>query len=112
MTPRTATFAIDVNTPKEKVADLLLSENYTRIPVYEEDYDTIIGILNIKDYFAEAHKVGFENVDITHLLRVPYLVPETKYIDDLLKELQATQNHIAILIDELGGFLELRHLKT
>ncbi|MBZ5750778.1 hemolysin family protein [Metabacillus rhizolycopersici] len=104
MTPRTATFAIDVNTPKEKVADLLLSENYTRIPVYQEDYDTIIGILNIKDYFAEARKVGFENVDIIHLLRVPYLVPETKYIDDLLKELQATQNHIAILIDEYGGF--------
>lgn len=104
MTPRTATFVIDVNTPKEKVADLLLSENYTRIPVYQEDYDTIIGILNIKDYFAEARKVGFENVDITHLLRAPYLVPETKYIDDLLKELQATQNHIAILIDEYGGF--------
>ena len=104
MTPRTATFVIDVNTPKEKVADLLLSENYTRIPVYQEDYDTIIGILNIKDYFAEARKVGFENVEITHLLRSPYLVPETKYIDDLLKELQATQNHIAILIDEYGGF--------
>ena len=104
MTPRTATFVIDVNTPKEKVADLLLSENYTRIPVYQEDYDTIIGILNIKDYFAEARKVGFENVDITHLLRAPYLVPETKYIGDLLKELQATQNHIAILIDEYGGF--------
>lgn len=104
MTPRTATFAIDINTPSEELADLLLNEKYSRIPVYREDSDTIIGILYIKDYFVAARKVGFDRVDIRSILREPYFVPETKYIDDLLKELQSTQNHLAIIIDEYGGF--------
>lgn len=104
MTPRTATFAIDINTPSEELADLLLNEKYSRIPVYQEDSDTIIGILYIKDFFVAARKVGFDRVDIRSILREPYFVPETKYIDDLLKELQSTQNHLAIIIDEYGGF--------
>lgn len=104
MTPRTATFAIDVNTPPEKLADLLLNEKFSRIPVYQEDSDAIIGIIYIKDYFVAARKVGFDQVDIRSLLREPYFVPETKFIADLLKELQATQNHLAIIIDEYGGF--------
>lgn len=104
MTPRTATFMLNVNTPPEQLADLLLSEKYSRIPVYRDDSDMIIGILHIKDFFAAARKVGFDRVEIESLLREPYFVPETKYIDDLLRELQSTQNHLAIIIDEYGGF--------
>lgn len=104
MTPRTATFVLDVTTPSDQLADVLLNEKFSRIPVYQEDSDSIIGIIYIKDFFVAAHKFGFDRVDIRKLLREPYFVPETKYIDDLLKELQASQNHLAVIIDEYGGF--------
>jgi len=87
-----------------EIAKKLLEEQYSRIPVYEEDSDNIIGILYLKDYFLEASKHGFENVEIRSILRTPYFVPETKNIDDLFKELQKSNNHMAILIDEYGGF--------
>ena len=77
---------------------------YSRIPVYEDDYDNIIGILNIKDYLIKARETGFDKVDIRGILREPYFVPETKNIDSLFFELQKTKNHIAVLIDEYGGF--------
>ncbi len=105
MIPRTSTFMMNIDMPSEDVADVLLTENFSRVPVYKGDADKIIGILHMKDYFAQARKVGFENVNVTPLLRNPYFVPETKFVDDLLKELQATQNHMAILIDEYGGFV-------
>jgi len=84
--------------------DELLEERYARVPVYEKDSDNIIGILYMKDFMIEARKHGFENVDIRSLLRKPYFVPESKNIDDLFRELQETKVHIAILIDEYGGF--------
>src|SRR5690606_35714499 len=58
----------------------------------------------MKDFLVEARKHGFENVNIRDILHTPYFVPETKNIDDLFKELQSTKKHIAILIDEYGGF--------
>ena len=104
MTPRTAVFRLDVHTPSDQLADRILNEKYSRIPFYKDDSDRIIGILHIKDYFAAARKKGFDHVDIQSLLREPYFVPETKFINDLLKELQMTQNHLAVIIDEYGGF--------
>jgi len=104
MTPRTKVFRLDVNTPPNQLADQILNEKYSRIPFYDDDSDRIIGILHIKDYFAAARKVGFDHVDVRSLLREPYFVPETKFINDLLRELQMTQNHLAIIIDEYGGF--------
>ncbi|MPM31908.1 hypothetical protein SDC9_78465 [bioreactor metagenome] len=104
MTPRTEVFLIDITSSSMEIAKKLLEEQYSRIPVYEEDSDNIIGILYLKDYFLEASKHGFENVEIRSILRTPYFVPETKNIDDLFKELQKSNNHMAILIDEYGGF--------
>lgn len=104
MTPRTDVFAIDINDPSEEYVDTLMELRYSRIPVYEEDYDDIIGILYIKDYLIQAYSSGFDNVDIRSILRTPYFVPETKNIDSLFFELQKTKQHIAILIDEYGGF--------
>ncbi|EQB86026.1 putative hemolysin [Clostridium punense] len=104
MTPRTEVFLIDITSSSMDIAKKLLEEQYSRIPVYEEDSDNIIGILYLKDYFLEASKHGFENVEIRSILRTPYFVPETKNIDDLFKELQKSNNHMAILIDEYGGF--------
>lgn len=104
MTPRTDVFAIDILEPTSEYIDKLMELRYSRIPVYEDDYDNIIGILNIKDYLIKAREAGFEKVDIRGILREPYFVPETKNIDSLFFELQKTKNHIAVLIDEYGGF--------
>ncbi len=104
MTPRTDVFAIDINDPPEEYIDELMSLKFSRIPVYEDDSDNILGILYIKDYLIQAREQGFDNVDIKSILRTPYFVPETKNIDSLFFELQRTKQQIAILIDEYGGF--------
>lgn len=104
MTPRTDVFCIDINDSLSENIDRMMTMQYTRIPVYDDSIDNIIGILNMKDFAIEARKVGFDNVNIKQILRKPYFVLETKNIDDLFKELQANHQHIAILVDEYGGF--------
>jgi len=104
MTPRTEVYVINIETPLNEYLDELIDERYSRVPVYEDDIDNIIGILYMKDFFSEARKHGFENVDIRSILHPPYFVPETKNIDELFRELQASKKHMAILIDEYGGF--------
>ncbi len=104
MTPRTDVFAIDINAPMDDYIDEMMELRYSRIPVYEDDSDNIIGILYIKDYLIKARETGFDNVDFRDILRKPYFVPETKNIDSLFAELKTTRQHIAILIDEYGGF--------
>ena len=102
MTPRTEVYMINSKLPLS--IEELLEENYSRIPVYEGDMDNIIGILYLKDFLHEAYQVGFENVGIKKLLHRPYFVPECKNIDQLFKELQKSKRHLAVLIDEYGGF--------
>ena len=104
MTPRTDVFAIDLSDPTSEYIEELMELRYSRIPVYEDESDNIVGILNIKDWIIAARESGFENVDIRAILRKPFFVPETKNIDSLFFELQKTKQHIAILIDEYGGF--------
>ncbi len=104
MTPRTNVYVIDINKPLIDYLDQLIEERYSRIPVYEGNSDNIIGILYMKDFMAEARKKGFENVDIRSIMHTPYFVPERKNIDELFKELQGKKKHIAILVDEYGGF--------
>lgn len=104
MTPRTDVFAIDINAPSSEYIDDMMGMRYSRIPVYKDDSDNIIGILNLKDYMMKAWQYGFENVHIDKILRKAIFVPETKKIDSLLMELQKKKQHIAILIDEYGGF--------
>ena len=104
MTPRTDVFTIDIDDPEEEYIDELMELKYSRIPVYEDDSDNIIGILHIKDYLINARKQGFDNVEIRDILRKPCFVPDSKKIDDLFRELQSSKQHIAILIDEYGGF--------
>lgn len=104
MTPRTETFCLDVSTNIKENIDTILEENYSRIPIYDNDIDNIVGILYMKDIFSSVVNKGIENISISSIMRKPYMVPETKNINDLLKELQSTKNHMAILIDEYGGF--------
>jgi putative hemolysin len=104
MTPRTNVFALDINTPIEDFIKYILEEQYSRVPVFENESDNIIGILYMKDLFTEILKKGVENISIRDFLRPPYFVPETKNIDILFRELQKSKNHMAILIDEYGSF--------
>lgn len=104
MTPRVNIFAVNIMDPLSSYVEKLLDSKYSRIPVYEDDIDNIIGILYSKDFMKEAVRIGLENVDIKSIMNKPYLVPDSKNIYELFKELQLSKNHIAILIDEYGGF--------
>lgn len=104
MTARTEVFMIDIDNVEEDF-ETLMQMRYSRIPVYEDDIDNIIGILYIKDYFLEAYKTGsFKNINIRKILRPAYFIPERKNINDLFIELKNSRNQMAVLIDEYGGF--------
>lgn len=104
MTPRTAIFMVDYDEFTIDSLSEILATGYSRMPVYRENADNIIGTLYIKDLFTEYAKNNYKNIDLDRCLKTPYFVPETKKIDRLLKELQTTKNYVAILIDEYGGF--------
>jgi putative hemolysin len=107
MVPRTEAFMIDIHDEPSENIDKVLSDNFSRIPVYDDDKDRIIGILHLKNLLKEARKSGFENLDLLKVIHEPLFVPETIFIDDLLIELKRTQNHMAILLDEYGGVVGL-----
>jgi CBS domain containing-hemolysin-like protein len=102
MVPRTDMVAIDITDPLESYIDKILASEFSRIPVYEDTVDKIVGILYVKDLlrFVNKDSVTF---DIKKVLRKAYFIPETKKIDSLLGEFQKNRNHMAIVIDEYGG---------
>lgn len=104
MTPRTEVYCINIKDPISSYLDELLEMRYSRIPVYEDDIDNIIGVLYMKDFIIEAKKKGFNNVNLREILQEPYFVHEGKKVQKLFKSLQASKLHIAIIIDEYGGF--------
>ena len=103
MVPRREVFAIDIEEPLEKILDEILETRHSRIPVYEEQIDNIIGILQVKDVMIEARKKSFEEVDIRALLKEAFFVPDGKSTDELFREMQKTKNRMAVVIDEYGG---------
>lgn len=103
MTPRTNVFALNVEKPVHLSLKQIISEGYSRIPVYEGDIDNIIGILNVKDLLKAASEVGFKNIKLRDIIRQPYFVPSYIKINLLFKNMKESNNQIAILIDEYGG---------
>lgn len=104
MTPRTSVFAMDINDSPKRLINNMLEERYSRVPIYEDDTDNIIGILHIKDMFSIINKENIKKENLINILRAPYFIPETKAIDSLFKEMQTNKSYISILIDEYGGF--------
>lgn len=104
MVPRREVYALDVDEPFATLADEILESRHSRIPVYEGNIDNIIGILHIKDVMIEARKSGWDGLDIKKLLREPMFVPDTRDADELFRDLQKSRRHMAILVDEYGGF--------
>ena len=104
MIPRTKVFLIDKNISIHELFENKEIGKYSRIPVYENEADNIIGILLTKDLMMEAYKKGFDGIKISDLVQEAYFVPETKNVNELFNEMQLEKKHITILIDEYGGF--------
>ena len=103
MTPRVDMCAIDVDTPLEDLVKVLNSERHSRLPVYKDTMDNIVGILSNRDFLEWYTEHGDEPFDIMKIVMPPVFVPYHKKIDDLLTELRKTGNQLAIVIDEYGG---------
>ncbi len=112
MTPRVNVFMINIEDSISKIKKQIKSEKYTRIPVYRENKDDIIGILNIKDIFLTL-KANYTNEDLVSILRKPLFVVENMKADTLFKKMQDSLNQVAVVIDETGsvsGFLTMEDL--
>lgn len=102
MTPRPDIVALDVDASLEEAAQSFINTGFSRIPVYEENIDNIVGLLYAKD-LLHLWLSGDNNRQMRDLVRSAYFVPETKAADELLKELQNRKVHMAIVVDEYGG---------
>jgi putative hemolysin len=101
MCPRIDVTAVDIQSGFSKIIPVIISSGFSRIPVYSESFDNVKGILYAKDVLPYMNNP--DSFKWQSLLRPPYFVPETKKINDLLKEFQMKKNHMAIVIDEYGG---------
>jgi gliding motility-associated protein GldE len=100
MCPRMDIFALSSDEDFNEITEKIIKKGHSRIPVYEDNVDNIIGILYTKDLIPHIQKKSFQWKKI---IREAYFVPENKKLDDLLKEFQEKKNHLAIVVDEYGG---------
>ncbi|UOQ78279.1 hemolysin family protein [Hymenobacter sp. 5516J-16] len=101
MVPRTKLCAIAVDTPEDGVLEMVYNEGYSRIPVFEENIDNIVGVLYVKDLLQIIRR--HEPIELAKIMRPAYFVPETKKINRLLRQFQRKHMHMAIVSDEFGG---------
>ena len=102
MVPRIKITGIDRTMTFRQIQELVLEDGHSRFPVYEETIDRIVGILYVKDMFNNMPELG-EEFNIRNYLRKPFFVPESKVINELLREFKARKQHIALVVDEYGG---------
>ena len=107
MVPRTDAFMVDIQDDTQTIIESILKQNFSRIPVYDGDKDNVIGLIHTKSLLKEAFASGFDNIVWKRILQDPLFVPETIFINDLLKEFRNTQRQMAILLDEYGGMAGL-----
>ncbi|WP_234423319.1 gliding motility-associated protein GldE [Aquimarina spinulae] len=100
MHPRMDIFALNSATAYQEILPVVIEKGYSRIPVYEDSIDNVIGILYVKDLLPYINTSSFDWIS---LLRDPYFVPENKKLDDLLNDFKDKKNHLAIVVDEYGG---------
>ncbi len=105
MVPRIGIRAVEVHDPIDEVLDMIVRAGHSRVPVYEESLDNIVGILYAKDLlpFLRPGAAPSSEIDIRALARPAAYVPETKPVDELLHEMRVDKRHIAIVVDEYGG---------
>lgn len=100
LTPRTEVVAFDYETPYDELLEELLDNGFSRVPIYRNSLDNVVGILYMKDLLPHSEE---EQVHWQKLLRKAYFVPENKKLDDLMQEFQTKKVHMAIVVDEYGG---------
>jgi putative hemolysin len=105
MVPRIGIQAVEVSDPIDEVLGMIVRAGHSRVPVYEENLDNIVGILYAKDLlpYLMPGAASASQIDIRALARPAAYVPETKPVDELLTEMRASKRHIAIVVDEYGG---------
>jgi putative hemolysin len=103
MTSRHDMFAIDIDDDLENILEGVINSGYSRIPVYKNNKDNIVGILYVKDLLIKAKKIGFENINLKTILHEPYFVSRSMRTNELFKLLKDKKVHLALLIDEYGG---------
>ena len=103
MTPRPDIISLDINAKLEDVISLLNKERHSRVPIFNGSIDNISGILHTKDFLEWITKNDKENFSLKQIIRPPILVSHQEKIDDLMRELRLSSNHIAIVVDEYGG---------
>ncbi len=103
MTHRTDIAALPIDAELKEVIDFINTEKYSRIPVYEDNIDNIVGVMHSKYVFKFVTNDDTKNFSLGQLIKQPYFVPESKRTDELFKELQQNKTHMAIIIDEYGG---------
>ena len=101
MVPRIDTVFISVDSSQEELLSTVTESVHSRFPVYEETIDNVVGILYVKDILKSL--VRDDVIDLRKLARKPFFVPESKHIDELLRELRRRKVHIAVVVDEYGG---------
>ncbi len=106
MTPRTSMLAFEGNDTLDEVWDEIIENGFSRIPIYEETIDNIIGVFYVKDVLSIIKK-GETNVPIKNFVRPGYFVPETKSITEILQDFRSMKVHIALVLDEYGGIVGL-----
>lgn len=103
MVPRPDMVMVSADQPLRTVLDVILRAGHSRIPVYRDDRDKIVGLIYAKDVLRRLHQAGDESGPWDELLRQPYFVPELKPVDALLRELQEQKVHMAVVVDEYGA---------
>jgi CBS domain containing-hemolysin-like protein len=105
MVPRTHVTALDIDTPFEEVLRMMAEHQHSRYPVYKERIDNVVGVLHVKDVLAVTARHPPSEVSLTDLIRQPVaFVPETQPASSVLKDMRAGRHHLAVVIDEFGGF--------
>jgi putative hemolysin len=102
MIPRIDIKAVEVNETVDDLLDVIMKAGHSRIPVYDEDIDHILGIIHAKDLLRALHENG-QKVTVKELMRPPYVIPENKKVDELLAEFKKSKIQMAIVVDEYGG---------
>lgn len=103
MVPRTDMICVESNTTITQLLKINKENNHSRIPVYKDSIDNIVGILHIKDLLPLIKKRSYSDFNIMKLVNEPYFVPEQKKVNELLQELRTERIHMAIVVDEYGG---------
>ncbi|MGW8224314.1 MAG: hemolysin family protein [Anaerolineales bacterium] len=103
MIPRTEITAVEADLPLDEILPLITESTYTKIPVYDDDLDNLLGIIHIKDLLRTMQEPGWQKSTVRSLVREPLYIPETLPVSTLLHDLRDNRQHIAIVLDEFGG---------